>query len=118
MGAKIVVRAIALIAAAALIWVGIAFAGYAIATALAPSLGIAGGAAIAALVLLLPPVCAVLTTVAMQGSRRRAHEESFRDTEDTVISILSVLARDRPLMAVMGAALVGVAGVLLRGRKR
>jgi uncharacterized membrane protein len=120
MGAKIAGGVLMGIVAVALIFTGVAFAGYAITMALEPSLGIAGAAAIAALIMLFPVLCALVVIAFMQAAAaRRKREERSKDTEEAIISILSFLAGDKPWIAVGGAALVGVLGYFMRsGRKK
>jgi uncharacterized membrane protein len=119
MGAKIAGGVLLGIVAVALIFTGVALAGYALTMALEPSLGIAGGAAIAALLLLFPVLCALVAIAFVQAAAaRRKREERSKDTEEAIISILSFLAGDRPWIAVAGAALVGAVGYFMRGRKR
>jgi len=100
---------------AALIFFGVAFLGAAIALALLPHLGFAGSAAVTGFILLLPPCLWGATA----GLRRpallsRRPELTF---ESAAVTLLSGLARDKPLLAVLGAALFGAAGIFL-GRKK
>ena len=99
--------------AAALVLFGVAFLGAAIMLALQPRLGGAASAAVAGLVLLLPPCIWAVTA----GFRRPALPPPRPTLESAVVSLLSGLARDKPLLAVLGAALFATAEVLLRGRK-
>jgi hypothetical protein len=119
MGAKIAGGVLMGIVAIALIFTGIALAGYALAMAFEPSLGVAGGAAVAALILLFPVMCALIGLAFMQAAAaRRRREERAKANEEAVISILSFLAGDRPWIAAAGAALVGVIGYFMRGNAR
>ncbi len=119
MGAKIAGGVLMGIVAVALIFTGVALAGYALTMALEPALGIAGAAAIAALLLLFPVLCALVAIAFVQAAAaKRKREERSKNTEEAIISILSFLAGDRPWIAVAGAALVGAMGYFLRGRKK
>jgi uncharacterized membrane protein len=119
MGAKIAGGVLIGIVAISMTFIGVALAGYAIVTALEPSLGMAGAAAVASVFLLLPVMCALVVILIMQaGAARRRREERSKETEEAVISVLSFLAGDRPWIAVAGAALVGVMGYFMRGRKK
>jgi LPXTG-motif cell wall-anchored protein len=119
MGAKIAGGVLMGIVAVALIFTGIALAGYAITMALEPSLGVAGAAAVAALLMLFPVMCALVALAFVQAAAaRRKREARAKETEEAIISLLSFLAGDRPWIAVAGAALVGAAGYFLRGRKK
>lgn len=99
---------------AALIFFGVAFIGAAIAFALLPRLGIAGSAAVTGLILLLPP-CIFGVAAGLRRSEPRPCRPD-PTLESPVVTLLSILARDKPLLAVLGAALFGMAEVL-RGRK-
>jgi uncharacterized membrane protein len=119
MGLKIAGGVLMGIVAVALIFTGVAFAGYAITMALEPSLGMAGAAAIAALLMLFPVMCALVAIAFLQAAAaRRRREERAKETEEAIVSILSFLAGDRPWIAVAGAALVGAIGYFMRGRKK
>jgi hypothetical protein len=119
MGAKIAGGVLTGIVAVALIFTGVALAGYALTMALEPSMGVAGAAAIAALLLLFPIVCALVAIAFVQASAaKRRREERAKDTEEAIVSILSFLAGDRPWIAVAGAALVGAIGYFMRGRRK
>lgn len=119
MGAKIAGGVLMGIVATALIFTGVALGGYALTIALEPSLGVAGGAAIAALLLLFPVLCALVAIAYVQAAAaRRRREERSKETEEAIISILSFLAGDRPWIAVAGAALVGAVGYFVRGRRK
>jgi hypothetical protein len=119
MGLKIAGGVLMGIVAVSMTFIGIALAGYAIMSALEPSIGVPGAAAIAALFLLLPVIVALIAILVMQAAAaRRKREERSKETEEAVISILSFLAGDKPWIAVAGAALVGVMGYFMRGRSR
>ncbi len=100
---------------AALIFFGVAFLGAAILLALQPRLGIAGGAAVAGLVLLLPP-CIWGTATGFRRSVTRPPRPD--DTyESAAAALLSIFARDKPLLAVLAAAIFGATDLLLRRRR-
>ncbi len=96
----------------ALILVGISFLGFGLATALTPILGIAGGAAVTGLVLVLPPLLWALIK-----APARAAADAPRTTvgyETLLISELSRLANKKPLFAVLIAVMTGAASSILR----
>ena len=102
-------------AGAALNFFGVAFLGAAIALVLEPRLGVAGSAAATGLILLLPPcIWGVATAFKGPDSLPRQSEPTV---EDAVVTLLSRLAREKPLLAVLGATLFGAAEVLLRRKK-
>ena len=109
LGAKAVLLAVAI----ALVFFGIGLIGLAIATALTPHLGAAGGYAVAGAILLLPPLFwAVVVCIARP--RRQPPPPGNRDL---MSSIFAALARETPWAAVVGAGLVGVANLFLNRNK-
>ena len=99
--------------------VGVAFAGFAIFAAFVPLVGPALAAAIAALIFLIFPI--VLCFVLARRGRRKwpdAFKEGAATPENVALAYLAALAKDRPLIAVFFAALVGVASALLRKKKK
>jgi hypothetical protein len=99
------------IMAGAMMFVGVTFIAYAIAVALSPSLGVAGGAAVAGGILLVGPMFWVLVTLLSRPPKPKADPNS-------AMGFLSALAKDKPLMAVAAAVLVGAADMLLKRRNR
>ena len=99
------------ILAAALIFVGVSFAGFAIFKALEHSVGIPGAAALTALIFLFVPLLFVLV-----ASFRRPPRTDLAG-EALIMNVFSGLARDKPLLAMLGAGLVGAAGIFLRRRR-
>jgi hypothetical protein len=112
LGELAIARALGILACAGLIWVGIGFAGVALTEALSPSLTFAGAAAVTAFLLLLVPACVVL----LYG--RRPTGPVNTKSSDSILSAISHIARERPLLAMLGAALFGAAEVLLNSRKK
>jgi hypothetical protein len=113
MGAQISKAAILVLVAAALIWIGIAFAGFALLTALTPALGLAGAAAIVAALLLLGPLGALLALLI-----RRPPRPAEGGNHEVLLTLLSAFARNKPLVAIASAGLLGIVELLLRRRKR
>jgi hypothetical protein len=99
------------IIAIAMIAVGVSFAGYAIFTALAAPVGIPGAAALTALILLIGPLLFVLLAMMFRPRKEDLLNDQF------IMSVLSGLARDKPLIAMVGAGLLGAAGIFLRKRQ-
>ena len=112
LGEQAIARILGILACAGFIWVGIGFGGVALTVALSPYLGLAGAAALTAFLLLLVPACVVL----LYG-RRPATEASTRSSE-SILSAIAHIAKERPLLAMLGAALFGAAEVLLNSRKK
>lgn len=111
MGDQALGRVLGLLAAAGLLWAGIGFAGIALTTFLAPYLGLPGAAALTAFLFLLIPFCMVLffgrSSSGLGGAKQA----------DSVLSAIAVVARERPILAVIGAALFGAAEVFLSSRR-
>lgn len=119
MGAKIFAGLILAVVLLASLCIGIGFAADAIETALTPSLGMAGAAAITAVILLLPSILGVATALLLQASSaRRRRERRLRETEEAVISVLSFIAGERSWIAIAAAALVGAASALFRKSRK
>ena len=115
MGLARVAKVVPALIGAALIFFGVAFLGAAIALALEPRLGMAGSAAVTALILLLPP-CIWGVATAFRGPDLLSRQ-SEPTVENAVVTLLSRLAREKPLLAVLGATLFGAAEILLRRKK-
>jgi len=99
--------------AAALIWIGIAFAGYALLMALTPALGSAGAAAIVAALLLLGPLGALVALLI-----RRPPKPAEGGNHEVLLTLLSAFGRNKPLVALAAAGVLGMLEMLLRKRKR
>ena len=100
----------------AVLCVGVGYAGYAIYAALTPEVGTAGAAGItSALFLLFPIIAWVILWV--KGLRRRAARRDVAaavSPEAAVLSFLSGLAKDRPLVGIALAGLAGAGATFLR----
>jgi hypothetical protein len=112
LGEQALARILGILACAGLVWAGIGFAGFALTAALAPSLTWAGAAALTALLLLIVPVGVVL----LYGQNTTG--EARAKGPESVLSAIAQIARERPLLAMVGAALFGAAEVLLNSRKK
>ncbi len=107
-------RAVVVIFGAALVWVGVAFAGYALMLAMLPTLGPAQSAAVTAAALLIGPAL-YLTVAALRKKPEPLAVEP--NPEGAVLATLAAMAQDRPLLAVLGAGLFGAADVLWKKRR-
>ena len=114
MFARLSARLIFATVAIALVFFGIGLIGIAIATALAPRFGAAGGYAIAGAILLLPPLLWAAIVCAVQPPREAPPSSGGRDLMN---SLFTALARETPWAAVVGAGLVGVANLFLNRNK-
>lgn len=114
MFARLGAKAVMMTVAIALVFFGIGLIGLAIATALTPHLGAAGGYAVAGAILLLPPLFWALVVCIARPRRREVPPSGSRDL---MSSIFAALARETPWAAVVGAGLVGVANLFLNRNK-
>ncbi len=120
MTSRVAARVILLIAIAALIWIGIGFAGYGLLLAFLPTLGPLWSAlATAALLLLLPSVIALVAfyvhgwqSAPAQSVAPEARPENFG------LSALAGMAKDKPLLAVLFAGILGAAGAMAQHKDR
>jgi hypothetical protein len=115
---KIAAGILLLFGGIAFVCVGMVLAGYALYAALVPWVGIAGAAAIAAFIFLVFPI-ALCLMLARRGRRKwpDAFREGAATPENVALAYLAALAKDRPIVAVICAALVGVASAFLRKKK-
>lgn len=117
-----------IITASALLWVGTAFAGYAIYLALIPQVTAPWAAAVAAVVLVIGP----LGWAAIVNMRRPAHAPKPRlhqpdpridtvapgDAETATLNLLAKVAQEKPLLAVVFAGILGASEALTNRRNQ
>jgi len=111
MGELTLARIVAILACAGLIWIGIGFAGFALTTWLTPYLTLAGAAAATALLLVVAGLCLLL----IQG-RTSAGFGTTKES-DSVLSAIALIAKERPILAVIGAAIFGASEVFFSPRR-
>jgi len=113
-------RGLLLVAAAALIWIGIAFAGYAIYVALLVNLQPAWAAAITAACLLAVPY-AMFMMLVVKRPRAALHAPEPRAAQaypdKATFQLLADFAKDKPLLAVLIAGVLGAAETVRRRRE-
>lgn len=115
MGAIAAARFGAVIFGAALVFAGVAFAGYAIMLALSPYLSPPGAATATAGILLFPPV--VVSIFVKLRAPPLPPRPIARAESTAMLAAISAVAVDRPLLAVLGAGVLGVVDVLLKQRR-
>ena len=116
-GARAIAGAILMIAASALIWVGVGFAGYALYLALLPDAGAPLAASIAAIILVIGPLSgAAIIYIHAHATRPKYHPAEVQvtpaDPAAATLSLLATLARDKPLLAVVFAGILGASEAL------
>lgn len=117
-----------IITASALIWVGTAFAGYAIYLALIPQITAPWAAAVAAVILVIGPLgWAAIVNVrrSAQPSKPRLHQPDPRiaavapgDAETATLNLLAKVAQEKPLLAVVFAGILGATEALTNRRNQ
>jgi hypothetical protein len=114
MFARLSAKAVLVATGVALVFFGIGLIGLAIATALTPRFGAAGGYAIAGALFLVPPLLWAVI-VSILPAKPLQPPSGGRDLMN---SLFSALARETPWAAVIGAGLVGVANLFLNRHKK
>jgi type VI protein secretion system component VasK len=118
LGAQAIGGAVVLITASALIWVGTAFAGYAIYLALIPATREPWAAAIAGGVLVIGPLAYALLLNARRprGAKPRLHNPEplpvSEDPESATLNLLAKVAQEKPLLAVVFAGILGASDAI------
>ncbi len=117
-GAQAIGGAVLLITASALIWVGAAFAGYAIYLAFIPATREPWAAAIAAGILVIGPFSWALL---LNARRSKPHlhrpdptlpSASLLDPDNATLNLLARVAQEKPLLAVLFAGILGASDAM------
>jgi hypothetical protein len=119
MTSRVAARVLLLVVASALIWVGVAFAGYGLLLAFLPALGPAWAAIAAAVVLLIAPLIACIS-FALHGWRAAPAQSPMPEPhpEQIGLAALAGVAKEKPLLAVLLAGLMGAAGAISQRKFR
>jgi hypothetical protein len=123
LGANALAGLVLLIVASALIWVAVAFAGYALYLAFLPQAGAPWAAALSAAVLIVGPVTAAvilkLRTPRQKHAALRVPETQITpaETQDATLKLLAKVAEDKPLLAVVFAGILGASEAILRRKQ-
>jgi hypothetical protein len=123
LGANALAGLVLLILASALIWVAVAFAGYALFLAFLPQAGAPLAAALAAAILIVGPVtAAVIMKLRAPGAKpATVHVPEARiapaDSQDATLKLLARVAEDKPLLAVVFAGILGASEAILRRKQ-
>jgi hypothetical protein len=122
LGAQAIAGAVLLILASALIWVGVAFAGYAMYLGLLTRTAAPWAAAIAAAILVIGPIgwAVIMNWRPPRGLRPQFHTPDPRvtptETQDAMLGLLAKVAQEKPLLAVVFAGIIGASEAVLRRR--
>jgi hypothetical protein len=120
LGAQAALRGFLLIAGSAIIWIGVAFGAYAIYLAFVPAVGILWAAAATCGFLLAGPLTWVIV---MHMRRPHPHlptpdpRPAQNDQDKAVLQLLAGVAKEKPLLAVLVAGLVGAAETVRRRKE-
>jgi hypothetical protein len=120
LGAQAIAGAVLIILASALIWVGVAFAGYALYLALLTRTAAPWAAAIAAAVLVIGPISwAVIMNWRAPRAQFYAPETRVApvETHDAMLGLLAKIAQDKPLLAVVFAGILGASEAILHRKE-
>ena len=121
-----IARAVVLLAIIGLVWSGIVLAALALTLALTPYVGLAGGAALTATLCFLPALIWLAARGLSRPNSPRLNSNPSQDhshtaqgnSETAVLTALSALAEEKPLLAVISAGLFGAADVLFKERRK
>src|SRR6266699_7281630 len=103
-GARAIAGAILMIAASALIWVGVGFAGYALYLAFLPNAGAPLAAALAAFILVIGPLgwVAIANLRHAHAARPKFHAAEVQvtpaDPEGATLALLAKVAQEKPIL--------------------
>jgi len=119
LGANALAGLVLLIIASALIWVAVAFAGYALYLAFLPQAGAPWAAAVAAAILIAGPVtAAIIMKLRAPAKPAPLHVPETHvqpaETQDATLKLLAKVAEDKPLLAVLFAGILGASEAILR----
>jgi hypothetical protein len=117
--AQAIAGAVLLILASALIWVGVAFAGYALYLASLTRTAAPWAAAIAAAILVIGPIgwAVIMNFRAPRASRAQFCAPDTHvapaETQDAMLGLLARVAQEKPLLAVVCAGILGASEAIL-----
>lgn len=97
----------------ALIFSGVGFLAYALATALAPSLGVAGGAALTGAIFVAPPFFWAVIILSL-----RPKPKPIVLPGNLWMALFAAIAKETPWVAIVGAGLVAAAEIFFARRKK
>jgi hypothetical protein len=115
MGIKAAAGAVLALIGVAMIVFGVGFLADAIATALAPSLGVAGGAAVTGAIFVGPPF---FWAILMLALRRPPPPKPLIAPSGLWMALFAAIAKETPWVAIVGAGLVAAAEIFFSHRPR
>jgi hypothetical protein len=112
LGVKAAAAMVLALIGVALIFFGVGFLAYALATALSPALGIAGGAAVTGAMFVVPPFIWAIIMLAL----RRPRPRPVVPPDSLWMALFMAIAKETPWVAIVGAGLVAAAEIFLSRR--
>jgi hypothetical protein len=110
LGAQAIASAVLFVLASALIWIGVAFGGYALFLAFLPRAGAPWAAALAGALLLIGPVG---WAAIMNIRRSREVVRTHAGAQDATLDLLARVAQEKPLLALVFAGILGASEAVL-----
>jgi len=114
-GMKAAAGAVLALIGIAMIVFGVGFLAYAIAAALTPALGVAGGAAVTGAIFAGPPF---FWAIIMLALRRPAPPKPAIAPSGLWMALFTAIAKETPWVAIVGAGLVAAAEIFFSHRPR
>jgi hypothetical protein len=115
-GAKIAAGTVLAVIGVVLVVFGVGALAFALAVALQPTFGVAGGAAVTGAIFVGPPVLWAAVTL-MVAPKPKPKEHKI-PVGGLWTALFAAIAKETPWIAIIGTVLVGVAEMLLNRRKR
>jgi len=115
MGVKVAAAMVLALIGVALVFFGVGFLAYAIATALTPALGVAGGAAVTGAIFVVPPLFWAMIILAL---RRPPAPKPIVAPSGLWLTLFAAIAKETPWVAIVGAGLVAAAEIFLLRKPR
>ena len=109
LGVKAAAAAVLALIGLALLFFGVGFLAYALATALAPSSGVAGGAAVTGAIFVVPPFFWAVIILSL----RRPKPKPIVAPDSLWMALFAAIAKETPWVAIVGAGLVAAAEIFL-----
>jgi len=109
LGVKAAAAAVLALIGLALLFFGVGFLAYSLATALAPSLGVAGGAAVTGAIFVVPPFFWAVIILSL----RRPKPKPIVAPGSLWMALFAAIAKETPWVAIVGAGLVAAAEIFL-----
>jgi len=117
LGAHAFAALVLLITASALIWVGVAFAGYALYLALLGRMAQPWAAALAGAILVVGPIGWAFI-MELRAARPRFHQPepllAKSEPENATVAMLAKVAQEKPLLALVCAGILGASDAIMR----